>query len=328
MGGGQSFPRVQLRKEQVVIVTGGNTGIGYETAKWIAMLGATVIIACRSKERANAAIQRMHEDFEKEKKKFTSLTDELSVEFMKVDLTSLKSVMNFIQEFKSSGRKLQTLVCNAGIGSILQTYTEDDNEMIFQVNYLSQFLIAAHFLPIMLKTGGDCRIVLVSSAAHAMAHFDIETIQGKKYNRGNFPGLDYYGRSKIYQIMQMYSMNRRLKNSNVTVTSLHPGLVNTEIGRAFDGRCCASCCWDFLLCCCCSKNPYQGAETSINAVVNPKYEGERDLYFQNCKPIQPKNNARNETYQEQLWQFTLDLLKDYLTDEIIEYLEGKKLHVK
>ncbi|KAJ8302383.1 hypothetical protein KUTeg_021370, partial [Tegillarca granosa] len=140
------------------------------------MLGATVIIACRSKERANAAIQRMHEDFEKEKKKFTSLTDELSVEFMKVDLTSLKSVMNFIQEFKSSGRKLQTLV-----------------------NYLSQFLIAAHFLPIMLKTGGDCRIVLVSSAAHAMAHFDIETI------------------------MQMYSMNRRLKNSNVTVTSLHPG---------------------------------------------------------------------------------------------------------
>lgn len=50
--------------------------------------------------------------------------------------------------------------------------------------------------------------------------------------------------------MQMYSMNRRLKNSNVTVTSLHPGLVSTEIGRAFDDRPCASCCWNFLLCCC------------------------------------------------------------------------------
>ncbi|KAJ8301366.1 hypothetical protein KUTeg_020353 [Tegillarca granosa] len=207
---------------------------------------------------------------------------------MKVDLTSLKSVMNFIQEFKSSGRKLQTLVCNAGIGSILQTYTEDDNEMIFQEKQHGEEALLTIF-------------ILTKALVSVIAGF---TRLFKK---------DEY----LPKIMQMYSMNRRLKNSNVTVTSLHPGLGFIGIVYVVS---------NILNEASCSKNPYQGAETSINAVVNPKYERERDLYFQNCKPIEPKNNARNETYQEQLWQFTLDLLKDYLTDEIIEYLEGKKLH--
>uniref|UniRef100_K1QBR2 WW domain-containing oxidoreductase n=1 Tax=Magallana gigas TaxID=29159 RepID=K1QBR2_MAGGI len=112
MGGSPSFPREPLSPEKVVIVTGGNTGIGYETAKWIAMMGAHVIIACRTKERA------LHANFEQEKQKGTSglTSGELSVEFMELDLSSLKSTQKFIEEFKASGKPLHVLICNAGLG--------------------------------------------------------------------------------------------------------------------------------------------------------------------------------------------------------------------
>lgn len=329
MGGKQSFPIVKLDREKIVIVTGGNTGIGYETAKWIAMMGATVIIACRSEERAKAAIEKMNEDFKKEKEKRKDLIEDetLAVEFMKVDMASLKSVMAFINEFKESGRKLHSLVCNAGIGWVPQSYTEDGNEKIFQTNYLSHFLIIAHVLPIMMKSGEDCRIVSVSSSGHTYScDFDLENIQGKKYTPETFDRFLYYRRSKLYQVMHMFSLNRRIKNSNVTVNSLHPGFVQSEFTRAFEDQGRYMFLWKFGKSFGISKDTFQGAETTINCVVNPELAGVRDVYFDDCKPKTPSSVARNEKYQEELWEYSKEILKDYLPEEIIDCMEGKTLN--
>lgn len=321
MGGKVSFPRISIDRETTFIVTGGNTGIGYETAKWIAFFGGQVIIACRSETRAKEAIDKIKAEYKVQKEKEIQgvITDgNLNIEFMELNLSSLKSTKKFIDDFKSSGRKLHALICNAGIAMHEQEYTEDGNELMLQVNYLSHLLICLHFLPLMKQSGyDDCRIVLVSSAAHLMARFDISTIQGNHVTKDNFERLKYYGNSKLYMIMQMFYMNRRLKDSNVSVLSLHPGIVGTEISRSFQDLGHWKVFFRISKVFGFTKEPLEGAETSINAAINPSLKGVRDIYYENCKASSPSSAASNMKHQEALLKFSIDCLKEYLTDDII-----------
>lgn len=322
MGGNSSFPRQPIDRSRTVIVTGGNTGIGYETAKWIAFLGAKVIIACRSETRAKEAVSKMKAEFlvERERKTEGVITDgDIDVEFMQLDLGSLKSTKSFIDEFLKSGRKLHVLICNAGVAMHEQEYTEDDNELMFQVNYLGHLLISLYFIPVMLQSSSDdCRIVFVSSYAHTLAEFSVEKIQGKHLTKSKFDRLKYYGNSKLYQIMQMLYMNRKLKDTNITLSSLHPGVVDTEITRSFDdlGR------WKFFIGATklfgVSKSPLEGAETVINAAINPALKGTRDKHYNNCKPTSISSTARNTANQDALMKFSLERLKDYLSEDIVK----------
>ncbi|XP_033740356.1 dehydrogenase/reductase SDR family member on chromosome X-like [Pecten maximus] len=316
----QSFPLVSLPSERVVVITGANQGIGYHTAKWIAMMGATVIIACRSEEKAKQAIDRMNTEFNEEKEKGTkSIVDlkKLNVTFMRLDNASLKSVMTFVDHFKATGLKLHVLICNAGIGRHKQEYTDDGNELIFQVNYLSHFLLTAQLLPIMKTSGPDCRVILVSGGQHIFASFQLDEIQGKQFTEDAFDGLHYYRRSKLYQIMQMFSMNRRLADSNVTVTSLHPGGVETGLLDAFDPVEINIQRQEVRF-----KSPFEGSWTTINAAVNPALSGVRDVFFCDSKPSTETAGAqaRDEFCQEQLWKYTLTCLKDYLSEDVVKTL--------
>lgn len=324
MGSTPSFPRVTISKDNISVVTGGNAGVGYHTAKWLAMMGGTVIIACRSEERAKQAIQQMNQEFAEEKRKKTPGivdNDQLNIEFMALDCNSLKSVMDFVQAYKSSGRKLHRLICNAGIG--LQdklAHTDDGHEQIFQVNYLSQFLLVAHLLPVMKTSGPDCRVVLVSSLAHEYSHFDPEDIEGKKYSEPKYDTSELYNRSKLYQVMQMFSMNEILKDTNVTVSSLHPGFVRTPLLTTFRRGVFKAVLAMFDLFGT-SKSPFQGAWTSLNAAVNPKLSGVRDTYYSDSKPKTPISASRNKSYQTALWNYTIACLKDYLPADILSGLQ-------
>ncbi|XP_033740349.1 retinol dehydrogenase 14-like isoform X2 [Pecten maximus] len=291
------------------------------------MMGATVILACRSEEKAKEAMTWMNAEFQAEKdRKTKEVVDypELRIEFMKLDCASLQSVMDFVKEFKNSGRQLHILVCNAGIGLHKQAYTEEGYELMFQVNYLSQYLLAAHLLPIMKTSGEDCRIILVSSEAHRFCEFNLDRIQGKQFNEQNFGRLLFYGNSKAFQIMQMFSMNRRLQNSNVAVLSLHPGMVETELRRNFKDMTIFNIFTSLTKCVGKLKNPFEGAETTINAAVSPALRGVRDIYYDNCKPANIHNIVTNTQNQESLWTYTLDCLKkgDFLPEDIIKCLEG------
>nr|XP_022293543.1 dehydrogenase/reductase SDR family member on chromosome X-like [Crassostrea virginica]XP_022293561.1 dehydrogenase/reductase SDR family member on chromosome X-like [Crassostrea virginica] len=323
MGGATSLPQVSLTTDHVVLITGGNTGIGYETAKWIAMMGARVIIACRSEERAKKAIEKMQEEFEGEKSKSTPgvcSRETLAVEFMKLDLTSLKSVESFVESFKAKESKLHILLCNAGIAIHEQEYTEDGFEIMFQVNYLGHFLLVTKLLPIMLDSGEDCRVILVSSGAHQAASFDLGKAQGKHHTKESFKRLLYYGNSKLYQIMQMYSLNRRLNTTNVTVNSLHPGIVETEITRSFTDLML----WKVFLGASkllqVTKTPFEGAKTSINAAVNPEFKDTRDAYYMDMRVKQANRLARDQEKQEALWQYSIDCLKEFLKPEDLNFL--------
>ncbi|VDI32999.1 WW domain-containing oxidoreductase [Mytilus galloprovincialis] len=282
----------------------------------MAMLGASVIIACRSEKRALEAIARMKSDFQREKEQKTegaTQTDDISVEFMKLDLSSLGSTKELTDQFIDSGRQLNTLICNARIAFHPLEYTEDGNETMFQVNYLSQLLLTFHLLPVMKRSGDDSRVILVSSHGHNFhsTPFTVDKIQGKQHNADNFPRFKYYGNSKLYQILQMYFMNRRLADSNVCVVStswIGRHRSNTRISRYFMD--------DLGLENSKSKSPVEGAECTLNAAINPALKGVRDVYYQDCKPKNTHDDARNKDIQESVLEYSLSRLNDFITDDI------------
>lgn len=323
MGGSQSFPMVPLTEEKVVVVTGATSGIGYEIAKWCAMMGAKVILACRSEEKTLRAVEQMNHEFEVEKARGTRGLCEkqtLALEFMKLDLASFKSVLKFCEDFRKSGLKLHVLVCNAGLGLGPYVKTEDNLELLLQVNYLSHFIVIGKLLGIMKESGPDCRILLMSSAAHKAGTFDVATMNYEGVP-DKYPRMNYYGRSKLYQVMQAAAFARRLAGSAITINSIHPGIVDTEFGSQ------ATSCWRCLIGCTkcmgLSRTPLEGAKCGIDLVVNPKHAGVTGLYWVDGKVTTPSGTARDVHKQETMWKETLKFVGQYLSAEEIEALEGK-----
>ncbi|KAH3856511.1 WW domain-containing oxidoreductase-like [Dreissena polymorpha] len=324
MGSGPSFPMVPLTRDKIILITGANSGLGYEIAKWSAMMGATVILACRSESKTREAIAKMNQDFQAEKAKETSRLSEnttLALEFMHLDLESFESVTNFCEAYKKSGRKLHVLFCNAGLGWIPYQKTADGMEMLLQVNYLSHFVMIAKLLGVMQQSGPDCRILLMASVAHEWGTFDLKTIN---YSGppSDFSSRNYYGRSKLYQIMQAAAMGRRICGSNVTINSVHPGIVDTQFYRDWDTgiRKCILC---LMQCSGKAISPFQGAKCSIDLTVNPRHAGVNGLYWVDCKIVTPSSDARNKQKQEELWETTIGLVRQYLTEGELKRINGE-----
>ncbi|XP_046550354.1 retinol dehydrogenase 14-like isoform X3 [Haliotis rubra] len=328
MGGGVSFPVVPLSRDRVVLVTGGNTGLGYEAAKHIAMMGASVVIACRSQTRATQAIQRMNEEFRASKEAGTlpegiSQTGSLAVDFMELDLASLKSTMAFIEAFKASGRKLHVLLCNAGVAMLPRGFTEDGHETMFQVNYLGHFLIIAHLVPTMKTSGSDCRIIFTSSQAHMYSEREFRESKVKAEDPAVYGRMLNYGTSKLFQIHHMFCLSRRLKGTDISVTCLHPGIVRTEVTRSFTDSTALAAMFGTFRMLGFTKTPLQGATTLIDAAVNTVWRGVSDVYLMDCKPSSTHSCARNQEYQEKVWKYSLECLKNYLPEDVVDSLEGR-----
>ncbi|XP_038048265.1 dehydrogenase/reductase SDR family member on chromosome X-like [Patiria miniata] len=329
MGNKIEHPSVELPPEKLVMVTGGNTGIGYETAKSIAEMGARVCITCRSEDKAKAAIERMQEEHKNQMQKRSHAenaaaqassqpTSEeikpLNVEYIKVDLASLQSTMDFIQETKERMQYLNVLVCNAGIGFAKQAYTEDNYESHFQVNYLSHLLIVLHLMPLLQTGAPDSRIVLLSSAAHKGGKLDLDNMQGRK----SYSRIGAYGSSKAYMIMAAHFLSRRLEETGVSTFSVDPGIVDTDIVNNYSD-------WKLL-----SffggaskkmgmmRTPKKGAATSVVACVDPSLRGKTAVFMKSCRPANPANFCRDGKKQEDLWGYSLGCLNQFISDDVLK----------
>ncbi|KAM9354233.1 retinol dehydrogenase 12-like [Pholidichthys leucotaenia] len=205
---------------KTAIVTGANTGIGKTTAIDLARRGTRVILACRDRGRAEAAIREIIQE-----------TGNSQVIFMELDLSSLRSVRSFADDFLRSESRLDLLINNAGL--IHCGKTEDGFGMIFGVTHLGHFLLTMLLLD-RLKASGPSRIVTVSSGAHESGKVDFDCL---KIHRDVAVGNSYfelyrkYCHSKLCNILFTYELAKRLQGTNVTCYSLHPG-GNTGIGKA------------------------------------------------------------------------------------------------
>ena len=200
---------------KTVIITGANSGIGLETAVDLAKRNARVILACRSVERGEKAAVEVRK---------RSGND--NVMFRQLDLASLDSVRKFVDKVLKEEPRIDILINNAGVLYLSRTLTQDGFEMQFGVNHLGHFLLTNLLLD-RIKEAPSARIVNVSSVAHAFGKIDFDNLNCEKA----FSRWGAYGTSKLANILFTRSLAKRLKGTNVTVNSLHPGTITTELSR-------------------------------------------------------------------------------------------------
>ncbi|MET0463225.1 MAG: SDR family NAD(P)-dependent oxidoreductase [Chitinophagaceae bacterium] len=196
---------------KIVIVTGGNTGIGLETTKVLASAGATVIVPARDVEKAAR-----------------NLHDIENVEIEPLDLMDPQSVDAFAKAFLSSGRPLHLLINNAGIMWVPLRRDSRGIESQLATNYLALFQLTARLWPA-LKQANGARVVNVSSQGHQFAPFDFED---PNFLNREYETLKGYGQSKTAVNLFSVELDNRGRSSNVRAYSLHPGAIGgTELGR-------------------------------------------------------------------------------------------------
>eukprot|EP00590_Aulacoseira_subarctica_P006815 CAMPEP_0172416926 /NCGR_PEP_ID=MMETSP1064-20121228/3432_1 /TAXON_ID=202472 /ORGANISM="Aulacoseira subarctica , Strain CCAP 1002/5" /LENGTH=394 /DNA_ID=CAMNT_0013154911 /DNA_START=23 /DNA_END=1207 /DNA_ORIENTATION=- len=227
-------PPPRSLENKVIVITGGNTGLGFESAKCLAKAGATVVITSRSLEKGKKAvdeIQRICKDANLENDKVYALP---------LDLCSLRSVREFATKFKNelgANTRIDVLLNNAGVMAIPKLeITEDGFEKTFQTNHLGHFALTAMLFPMLSKNGA--RVINVSSGAHFIAYrgLDLENLNGEK----SYGPWTSYGASKLENILFTKELQRRVDASpgdmrNFKAFCLTPGSVRTDLFRFLGG---------------------------------------------------------------------------------------------
>lgn len=206
---------------KIVIVTGGNSGLGYESVLALAEKNATVIMASRDQAKALTAISQIKQQIPQAK-----------IEFQPLDLASLASVRTFANDFKADYNQLDILINNAGISTNNRQETTDGFEMHLGVNHLGHFALTGLLLELLLNTP-QSRVVTTTSVLQTMGWINFEDLQLKR----SFTRLFAYGQSKLANMLFALELDRRLRASGASTLSLaaHPGYSNTQMTQGAGG---------------------------------------------------------------------------------------------
>jgi NAD(P)-dependent dehydrogenase (short-subunit alcohol dehydrogenase family) len=207
----------QLRDQtgRVAIVTGSNSGIGFETARVLAEKGANVVMACRNLEKANPKADEIR-----------SAHPNASVEVMELDLSDLDSVQRFADAFRAKHSRLDLLINNAGIMVPPYGKTAQGFETQFGVNHLGHFALTGSLIDLLVETPGS-RIVNVSSIAHYMGAIRFSDLQWEN----GYKAQPAYGQSKLANLLFTYELQRRLTaaGKDTVAVAAHPGWTATNL---------------------------------------------------------------------------------------------------
>lgn len=265
--------QISLRNK-VVIITGASEGIGRYTSEDILKSGATVIYACRNQKKTEEIISKLDSKYRE------------NAIFIKLDLSSLSSVNEFVNEIKSRYNSIDILINNAGMIGIDYQETEDKIESTIQVNTLSHMYLSQELLEMLNKKNG--RIINVSSMGHSMYNITDEKlseITSQNYNlKNNYKTWFQYCLSKLGNIYFTQYLNEYISQNrlNVTTYSLHPGAIYTELGRdspvilKFLFNLIYPISWFFF------KSIEKGAQTTLFLAYEDKNNLKSGRYYQDC----------------------------------------------
>ncbi|CAD5118033.1 DgyrCDS6773 [Dimorphilus gyrociliatus] len=287
---------------KVTIVTGGNSGIGKESVRDFVRRGAKVILACRNLERGNDAKTAIEQD--------TGIYGKIKT--MQLDLSSMKSVRKFADEYKQEEERLDILLNNAGMMKPTSKSTQDGFETIMATNHLGHFLLTNLLMELLIKCAPS-RIVNVSSTAHYsgtdMMFNDFHVKRGCCRPSTYF----LYSRSKAANVMFTRELHRRFSESGVTSYSCHPGIVKTNLTSTIS--CGDDCCFLFFTKCLLNpdrisyvKTATQGAQTPIYCCVQSGIESESGSYFMECKPRKAAKYCQNDRVCNELWNISSEIV--------------------
>lgn len=282
--------------EKVVLVTGGNDGIGLATARDLAKRGAHVIIASRNMEKSAKAV-----------KDIINATGNEKIECKHLDLTSFKSIRAFAREFNRSYDRLDILINNAGLVSIRDEITEDGFDKALQANYLGPFLLTNLLLEKLIQSKPS-RIIIVSSCFHHLT-LNVETIDDMKSSNI----LLNYSYSKLCDVLWTKALAKRLPKG-VIVNAVHPGAIATTI---FNGLPWIYCIIFTIALPLVSKTVEEGAQTIIHAAVSEKLKNVSGTYLKDCKPHTFNRKINNDNLVETVWRESLQMTKSRLPESLL-----------
>ena len=286
---------------RVVVVTGANTGIGYQTAAVLAHRGAHVVLAVRNLEKGNAALSRI-----------VAAGPRADVTLQALDLSSLDSVRSAADALRTAYPRIDLLINNAGVMLTPKQVTKDGFELQFGTNHLGHFALTGLVLDHLLPVRGS-RVVTVSSMGHrlrAAIHFD-----DLQWERRYEPGAAY-GQSKLANLLFTYELQRRLaarssgKNATIAVAA-HPGTSNTELTRNLPAifRPVKAVLGPMLF-----QSPAMGALPTLRAATDPavrggQYYGPDGFLEQRGHPklVQSSAQSHDEELQRRLWTVSEEL---------------------
>jgi NAD(P)-dependent dehydrogenase (short-subunit alcohol dehydrogenase family) len=281
---------------RVAIVTGANSGLGYDTAAVLADKGAKVVLAVRNLDKGNEAVERIKK-----------ASPNAVVSLQELDLTSLDSVRKAADELRAAHPRIDLLINNAGVMYVpTRETTKDGFEMQFGTNHLGHFALTGLLLENILPVDGS-RVVTVSSVGHrilARIHFDDPHLQ-RKYNR-----VEAYGQSKLANLLFTYELQRRLSQKGAPTVALaaHPGFSDTELMRHLPGFI-PELLWRPF-----TQPADMGALPTLRAATDPgaqggQYYGPDGLGESTGHPKLVKSSAQshNEDIQRRLWTMSEEL---------------------
>ena len=267
---------------RTAVVTGANAGIGLETARGLAARGYHVVLLCRNPDRAEAG-----------KADIERTVPGASPEIVLGDLGLQADVRRAAKEIEQSVDHLDLLVNNAGIQLRKLTRTGEGHDMLLAVNHLGPFLLTNLLLPL-LEASAPARIVNVASDAHRMGKLRLDALDRPRgYGIIGMPG---YGETKLMNILFTRELARRVEETGVTVNSVHPGTVNTNLGNP--PKALKAVLRPFF------RSAEDGAKTSLFVATDPSLDGVTGHYFANSKIADDKlsKQARDDELAGELWR--------------------------
>lgn len=291
-----------------VVITGCSGGIGLETAKTLAQIGANIVMANRDSEKSDKAFEELSKEF-----------PDADISHLSIDLSSLESVREFADKYMEKYDDLHLLINNAGIMACPQSQTQDGFETQFGVNHLGHFVLTSRLMPVILKSA-PARVVNLSSGAHRTASVDIAD---PNFENRTYEKWVSYGQSKTANILFSLELNRRLEDTGVMSFSVHPGMILTDLSRHMteedmldfakridpannDGQALTR------------KSIPAGAATTVWAATAAELESHGGVYLEDCNVANPKSSdtdlkgyapyAKDGELAKQLWELSEKLV--------------------
>lgn len=282
------------------IVTGGNSGIGFETCRVLVDSGGFVILCCRNDKDGQSAVASIKKS-----------TGKKTIVHMVLDLADLGSIEKFVAAFNALDIPLHVLINNAGVMLCPYMLTKDGLELQTGTNHVGHFHLTSLLIPKLKETSkpdSPSRIVNISSAAHRNASRPFVPKEHINIDQSKYSSLTQYGNSKIANMLFTVELDKRYRKDNIVSFSLHPGVIVTNLGRHINSWLFGGFASIFHVC---LKSIPQGAATTLYCATSEEPVAKKlsgKFFFNSQLQDAERSDALDSTLAADLWAHTEDLI--------------------
>jgi len=273
---------------KMVVITGATSGIGYAVARKYASRGARLLCINRNQAKSERLQSEIQSEFGVE------------CDFLIADLSKLSDIHRVADELAGLKSAIDVLIHNAGVYLTQREITSDGLEKVWVVHYLASFIISYRLMD-KLKAQQQARIIMVGSEGHRFAAWGLR-LDDLNWKKRRYSGLGSYGSAKLAQLLAMICFNELIKDSGVSINTMHPGAVKTETGQENGAlyRWFKKNCFDRTL-----KSSAMSAEALYYLGISKEVEGVSGKFFNLTTLEEPAPPALDREVARQLWDSTL-----------------------